>query len=213
MFLPDLLRGAGVTIKVLFLSALFVFFIAFIAGFGRISRFWIVRTITGIFVELFRGTSLLVQMFFFFFALPSFGVELSPFVAGVLALSLNYGAYASEIVRGALEAIPRGQIEAGIALNMTKMQRIRFVVLPQAFRMMLPGFGNISIELLKGTSLVSLVTLADITFQARVLKDNFTGQQVEIFTLLLIIYFVIALPLILAARWLEKKAAKGVVTQ
>ncbi|ONK25190.1 ectoine/hydroxyectoine ABC transporter permease subunit EhuC [Bacillus sp. VT-16-64] len=210
MFLPELLQGAKVTIQVLLLSAVLAFFLAFLFGLGRVSRFWIVRFLTGVMVELFRGTSLLVQMFFFFFALPAFGVELSPFTAGVIALSLNYGAYASEIVRGAILAIPGGQTEAGIALNMTRWQRMRLVILPQAFKIMLPGFGNISIELLKGTSLVSLVTLADLTFQGRMLKDNYTGDQVEIFTLLLLLYFVIALPLIFGARWLEKRAAKGV---
>lgn len=210
MFLPELLRGAGITIQVLLLSAVFAFLFAFIAGLGRVSRFWIVRFLMGVLVELFRGTSLLVQMFFFYFALPAFGMELSPFAAGVIALSLNYGAYASEIVRGAILSVPRGQTEAGIALNMTRWQRMRLVILPQAFRLMLPGFGNNAIELLKGTSLVSLVTLADLTFQGRLLKDNYTGDQVEIFTLLLLLYFVIALPLIFGARWLEKKAAKGV---
>jgi polar amino acid transport system permease protein len=210
MFLPELLRGAEVTVKVLLLSAVLAFCIAFVAGFGRLSRFAVVRFITAVFVELFRGTSLLVQMFFFFFALPAFGIELSPFTAGVIALGLNYGAYASEIVRGAILAIPHGQTEAGIALNMTRWQRMRLVILPQAIRIMLPGFGNNLIELLKGTSLVSLITLADLTFQARVLKDNYVGNQVEIFTLLLLMYFVIALPLIFLSRWLEKKASKGV---
>ncbi|AQS56791.1 MAG: ectoine/hydroxyectoine ABC transporter permease subunit EhuC [Novibacillus thermophilus] len=213
MFLPELLRGAEVTVKVLLLSAVLAFCIAFVAGFGRLSRFAVVRFITAVFVELFRGTSLLVQMFFFFFALPAFGIELSPFTAGVIALGLNYGAYASEIVRGAILAIPHGQTEAGIALNMTRWQRMRLVILPQAIRIMLPGFGNNLIELLKGTSLVSLITLADLTFQARVLKDNYVGNQVEIFTLLLLMYFVIALPLIFLSRWLEKKASKGVAVQ
>lgn len=213
MFLPELLKGAKVTVQVLVLSAVFAFFLAFLFGLGRVSRLKVVRFLSGALVELFRGTSLLVQMFFFFFALPAFGIELSPFVAGVVALSLNYGAYASEIVRGAILAVPGGQTEAGIALNMTRWQRMRLVILPQAFRIMLPGFGNISIELLKGTSLVSLVTLADLAFQGRMLKDNYTGAQVEIFTLLLLIYFVIALPLIFGARWLEKRAGKGVAAR
>lgn len=189
------------------------FIIAFIAGLGRVSRFKMVRFVTTVFVELFRGTSLLVQMFFFFFALPAFGITLTPFVAGVIALGLNYGAYASEIVRGAIVAVPQGQIEAGIALNMTRWQRMRLIILPQAVRMMLPGFGNISIELLKGTSLVSLVTLADMTFQANMLKDSNTGAVIEIYTLLLILYFLIALPLILTARWLEKRSGKGVTAR
>lgn len=209
-FLPELLRGAGITIQILLFSAILAFLIAFVAGISRVSRFVVVRTITAAFVELFRGSSLLVQMFFFFYALPAFGITLSPFVAGVVALGLNYGAYASEIVRGAIVAIPHGQTEAGIALNMTRWQRMRLVILPQAFRIMLPGFGNISIELLKGTSLVSLITLADLTFQGTVLKNSNTGAAFEIFTLLLVLYFFIALPLILTARWLERRASRGV---
>ena len=128
--MPELLRGAGITIQILLTSAILAFVIAFIAGIARVSRWIVVRFITGAFVELFRGSSLLVQMFFFFYALPAFGINLSPFAAGVVALGLNYGAYASEIVRGAIVAIPHGQTEAGIALNMTRWQRMRLVILP-----------------------------------------------------------------------------------
>lgn len=206
------MRGANITVQILLLSAILAFIIAFIAGISRISRIAAVRLLTGAFVELFRGSSLLVQMFFFFYALPQFGITLSAYTAGVIALGLNYGAYASEIVRGAILAIPSGQTEAGLALNMTRRQRLRLIILPQAFRIMLPGFGNITIELLKGTSLVSLITLADLTFQGTVLKNSNTGAAFEIFTLLLILYFIIALPLILLARWLEKRAAKGVTS-
>lgn len=206
------MRGANITVQILLLSAILAFIIAFIAGISRISRIAAVRLLTGAFVELFRGSSLLVQMFFFFYALPQFGITLSAYTAGVIALGLNYGAYASEIVRGAILAIPPGQTEAGLALNMTRRQRLRLIILPQAFRIMLPGFGNITIELLKGTSLVSLITLADLTFQGTVLKNSNTGAAFEIFTLLLILYFIIALPLILLARWLEKRAAKGVTS-
>lgn len=199
--------------QILVLSAIFTFVIAFVAGFGRLSRSRIVRRITAVYVELFRGTSLLVQMFWIFFALPAFGLELSPLLAGVIALSLNYGAYASEIVRGAIQAVPHGQTEAAIALNMTRWQRMRLVILPQALTIMLPGFCNTSIELLKGTSLVSLITLGDLTYQAMMLRNSYTSQQGEIFFLLLVLYFVIALPLILTARWLEKRASKGVATR
>jgi polar amino acid transport system permease protein len=103
-------------------------------------------------------------MFWFYFALPHFGIVLPAFAVAVITMGLNYGAYASEIVRSSILAIPKGQTEAAIALNMTPRQRMWRVILPQAFRLMLPGFGNISIELLKGTALVSLITLNDLTY-------------------------------------------------
>lgn len=208
---PRILPGLVVTLQILFSGAALAFVVAFVAGLGRISRFAIVRSITAIYVELFRGTSLLVQLFWFFFALPAFGFQLTPFFAGVLALGLNYGAYGSEIVRGAIVAIPKGQTEASIALNMTRWQRMRLVILPQAIRMMLPGFGNTAIELLKGTSLVSLITLTDLTYKGLMLQNTNISYTFPVFIVLLILYFLIALPLIIGVKRLEKSASRGVV--
>ncbi|WP_408011838.1 ectoine/hydroxyectoine ABC transporter permease subunit EhuC [Pseudalkalibacillus sp. A8] len=208
--LHKLLPAGWMTIKILVTSALLTYLIAFIAGLGRVSQFSIIRTLTMIYVELFRGTSLLVQMFWIFFALPAFGVEFSAFWAGVLALSLNYGAYASEVVRGSILAIPKTQTEASIALNMTRWQRLKLVILPQAFRIMLPGLGNNSIELLKGTSLVSLITLGDLTYRGLIIQNTNLSYTVPVFVLLLILYFIIALPLIIIVRRLEARASKGV---
>ena len=208
--LPQLLKGANTTIQILIASALVTYSVAFIAGLGKISRFKLVRGITTFYVEIFRGTSLLVQMFWIFYALPAFGITLSPFLAGVITLGLNYGAYASEVVRGAIQAIPKGQTEAAIALNMSRWHRMTRVILPQAIRIMLPGFGNISIELLKGTSLVSLITLADLTFQGLIIRNTNLSYTFHVFISLLVIYFLIALPLIILVRKLENRAAKGV---
>jgi polar amino acid transport system permease protein len=159
-----LMRGMGVTVEILIASAILTFIIAFFAGLGRLSKHRFIRKATTIYIEIFRGTSLLVQMFWFYFALPLFGIVLPAFAVAVITMGLNYGAYASEIVRSSILAIPKGQTEAAIALNMTPRQRMWRVILPQAFRLMLPGFGNISIELLKGTALVSLITLNDLTY-------------------------------------------------
>jgi polar amino acid transport system permease protein len=207
--LPSLLNGAKVTVQVLILSMIFTYVIAFLAGLGKLSKLKMIRGICTFYIEIFRGTSLLVQLFWIYFVLPFFGIELSALAAGVIAMSLCYGAYASEIVRGAILSIPKGQIEASIALNMTPFQRMRNIILPQAVKIMLPGFGNISIELVKGTSLVSLITLGDLTYQALTLRNTNIGQTTEIFTSLLIIYFVIALPLIIVARWLEHRTSVG----
>jgi polar amino acid transport system permease protein len=204
--LPILLRGVGLTVQLTLVSAALSLVIAIVAGLGRASHIAPIRWIAGVYVEVFRGTSVLVQLFWFFFALPLFGITLSAFVAGVLALSLNIGAYGAEVVRGAIRSVPVGQIEASIALNMPPNLRMRRVVFPQAFVLMLPPFGNLIIELLKATALVSLITLPDVTFRGVTLQQT-TGQTVEIFTWLLVIYFALAYPLTLFVRWIERRAS------
>lgn len=206
--IPPLLRGAMVTIQITVLSAMLAFFISFIFGFGRMSRFFIIRVISTTYVEFFRGTSLLVQLFWLYFALPLLGITLSPLMAGVLAIGLGFGAYGAEVVRSSILAIPKEQTEATIALNMTGFQRMRLVILPQALLIMLPTFGNLLIELLKATSLVSLITITDLTYQG-VLLNSTTLQTTMIFSLVLVMYFVIAQPLTMGLRWLERKTSIG----
>lgn len=206
--LPTLLRGVGVTAQLTVLSALLAFVVAFLMGFGRLSRFRAVRALAAIYVEFFRGSSLLVQLFWAYFVLPFFGVNLSAMQAGVLILGMNYGAYASEIVRSTILAIPKSQTEAGVALNMSPFQIMSRVILPQAFLIMLPPFGNLLIELLKGTALVSLITLSDLMFQGAMLRIT-TLRSVEVFTLVLIIYFLMAYPLTVGMRKVEGRLAKG----
>lgn len=206
--LPPLIRGAQLTVAITFVSAILGIILAFAAGLGRQSSHFALRGLSSVYVEVFRGTSLLVQLFWLFFVFPFFGLELAPMTAGILALGLNCGAYGSEIVRSCILAIPKGQTEAAIALNMTPVQRMLHIILPQAAVMMLPPFGNLLIELLKGTALVSLITLSDLTFQA-VLLNTSTMRTTEIFSLLLIMYFAIALPITLGVRWLERKTSEG----
>lgn len=207
-FVPPLLRGAGITLQITIYSALIASAIALIAGLSRLSKNIFIRSLAGTYVEIFRGTSLLVQLFWIFFALPIFGIKIPAFIAGLLALGLNFGAYGAEIVRSSILAIPKGQTEATIALNMSSFQKMRLVLLPQAFRMMLPAFGNQLIELLKATSLVSFVTLADMTFQGMSLSIT-TMRTTEVFTLLLILYFLLSYPLTWSVRWLERKVSIG----
>jgi polar amino acid transport system permease protein len=207
--LPALLQGLGITVQLTIYSAILAFFVSFLIGFGRLSRFYPIRVVCSVFVEVFRGTSLLVQLFWLYFVLPQLGIWLPADLAGLLALGLNAGAYGSEIVRSSILAIPKGQIEAAVALNMTPGQRMRSVILPQAFRIMLPSFGNLLIELLKGTSLVSLITISDMTFQATTLRTNMNQHTPEIFGLLLILYFLVAYPLTSGVRWLERRLSTG----
>ena len=205
--LPALMRGTVVTLEISIFSPFFAFIISFLFGFGRLSRFALIRWLSTIFVEVIRGTSLLVQMFWIYFALPLIGINLPAMAAGILALSLNYGAYGAEVVRSSILAIPKSQTEATIALNMSRFHRMRLVILPQAFLVMLPAFGNLTVELIKGTALVSLITLSDLTFQGMSMRTTF--PTTEIFTLLLIIYFLITYPCIIAIRWVERKLSAG----
>lgn len=204
--LPALIRGLSVTIQLTIGGTLLALVVALIAGIARASSSRIVRTVSGIYVEIFRGSSVLVQMFWIFFVLPlpPFNIELTALQAGILALGLNVGAYGAEVVRGAVQAIDRGQIEASIALNMSPALMMRRVIIPQATVRMLPPFGNLMIELLKATSLASLITLSDVTFQAASLRQT-VGRIPEVFGLLLVIYFLLAFPLTLGVRWIESR--------
>lgn len=203
-FLPFLLEGALVTIQVTLLGLLVALVVAFVAGLGRLSKVWPARWAAGAFIETFRGTSVVVQLFWLFFALPLFGLSLSPMVAAVAALGLNGGAYAAEVVRGAVLAVPRAQVEAATALNMSGFTRMRRVILPQAFPLMLPPFGNVSVDLLKASALVSLVTVSDLTFRAQQVRSS-TGETALLFGLILVIYFAMAVVLALFWQMLERR--------
>lgn len=202
--ITTLLQGLKVTTITTVLGIILGFFISFLVGFGRLSNYRFVRFLSTLYTEIFRGTSLLVQLFWIYFALPILGLRLPAMATAILALGLNAGAYGSEVVRSSILAVPAGQTEASIALNMTSWQKIKLVILPQALVMMLPGFGNLQIELLKGTALVSLITLADLTYQGMILNTS-TLRTAEIYTLLLIIYFIISWPLTRGISYLEKR--------
>lgn len=191
VFLPSILRGAVVTVQVSILSIILFLFMSVIAGIGRLSTRTPVRWISILYIEVFRGTSLLVILFWMFFVMPEFGVTLSPMVAGVTAIGLNFGAYGAEVVRGAISAVPKGQTEATIALNMTPFQRMRRIVLPQAIAITIPGMNNLTIELIKATALVSAVTLVDITYAA-VQQNQLHYRTVEIFFITMLLYYVFA---------------------
>lgn len=210
--LAVLLRGLQVTIIVLLTSAIFSYAIAFIAGFCRLSHDRFLSKLTGFYIEIFRGTSLIVQLFWFSYALPGlFGIHLgSDLWAGILAISLNYGAYMSEIVRTSILSISKGQTEAAIALNMSRFQRMRLVILPQAVRMMLPEFGNYFIHILKATSLVSLIGLTDILYYGDIYRSTNLSLAPTVYLIILGFYFLLALPLIGLTRKFERMAKKGV---
>lgn len=204
-FLP----GIWVTVQVTVYAAALGAAISFGIGIARASRFWIVRFLAGVYFEIFRGMSALVLMFWMFFALPLFGWQLAPLWAGVSALGLSYGAYGSEIVRGSLAAVAPAQREAGIALNFTRWQQLRLIELPQAWPEMVPPFNNLLIELLKGTALVSVISVADMTFAGGLLRLG-TNETTPIYSLLLMLYFVLAFGITRGMRLVERRAKAGI---
>jgi polar amino acid transport system permease protein len=203
---PLLLRGLLVTVLVTVLGTILAAVTAFTAGLGRLSEHRFVSWPAAIFVEVFRGTSLVVQLFWLFFALPAFGIQLAPLTAAVLALGLNEGAYAAEIVRGTISSRAAGQNEACVALGMGRALRLRRVLIPQSIPAMLPPFGNVMVDLLKNTSLVSLVTVSDLTFRAGFVR-NAMGQTTAVYVIILVIYFVLSQAISAFSKWMERRFA------
>jgi polar amino acid transport system permease protein len=207
-YLDLVLQGAIVTIELTLMGSLLALTVAFLAGLGRLSSSRVVRGLATIYIEFFRGTSIFVQLFWAYFVLPFLGISLTPLEAGVLALGLNVGAYAAEVVRGAIQSVGKEQREACTALNLGRWHRMLHVILPQALLVMLPTFGNNAIELLKGTAAVSLISLADMTFQAQVVRAQ-TGNTAVPFTAILILYFLMALAISRTVRLFERRMARG----
>ena len=210
IFMPGLLQGTWLTLQIAVVGCLLAVAMATIAALCRLYGPRPLRWLAVTYVEFFRGTSALVQLFWLFFVLPDFGISMEPFTVAVLGLGLNVGAYGAEVVRGAIQGIQRGQWEATTALNMTRWQALRRIILPQAFVAMIPPWGNLFIELLKSTALVSLITMSDLTFKAKTLND-FSLKTIPIFSLALLFYLVLSLAITIGMRWLERASVRGMV--
>ena len=207
-FYPLLIKGTITTIELTILGAILALIISFIVGLARISNFSIIRIIAIIYLEFFRGSSAIVQMFFIYFVLPMWGIYFDALTAGVIACGCNVGAYGSEVVRGALLAVSKEQHEASKALNYSNYKRYRYVIIPQAIPIMIPTFGNLLIELLKLTAVASLITISDLTYMAQIIRVQ-TALTLEPFLLILIIYFIIASILVKIVDLISKKFSKG----
>ena len=204
-----LLEGAWVTIQVTALAVLVGTAGAIALGIASQSPFRPLRWFVRVYVEVFRGVSAIILLFWVYFALPLFGISLSAMEAGVLALGVNLAAYGTEIVRAAIQAVPRGQTEAAVAVNLSGAQRMRYVVLPQALVTMLPPYGNLLIEVMKASALVSLIALDDLLREAQVLRVNREADSVVIFTVVLVMYFAISLGITGVIRLLERRFGRG----
>jgi polar amino acid transport system permease protein len=207
-YIPYLIDGLWVTLEVFALGSIVWLIAAFVLAFGRMSRLRSVRFVAGFVVETFRGSSALVQLFWAYYVLPLIGVPMTPLIAGVLVLGLNEGSYASEIVRGSVQGLPKGQTEAATVLGLSPWQRFRHVVLPQAFATMIPPFGSTAIDFLQLTSFVSLVTVLDLTARANLVQQALPQDTTSIYVILLFAYFAGALIISAVTRQLELAVAR-----
>ncbi len=207
---PKFTFAAITTAQVFVYSALLAVIISIIFGIMRLSKNIIIQVLATIYIEFYRGTSLIIQMFWIYYVLPLFGLPLPALLAGVLALGMNFGAYGAEVLRAGILAVPKGQWEGAHALNFSKAKRMQRIIIPQIYPIILPPGANLAVELLKGTALVSLITLVDLMFVAKQI-NMMTWLSAQSFGLALIIYFVMArFVLVPFLRWLEILAAKKV---
>ncbi len=199
-FVPD---GVMVTFEVTIISIILSFFVGLITGLGRISKNRIVNLIASTYVEVIRGIPLLVQLFYIYYAVGSL-TRIPPFFAAILAMTVCYGAYMGEVFRAGIESIDKGQTEAAMSLGFNKKQTMFYVILPQAMRTILPPVGNEFIALLKDTSLVSIIAVADLLRRGREYATS-TFHYFETFTMIALIYLVITLLLSKFVSYMEKK--------
>ena len=202
---PLLLIGAGVTIQITVLSTAIGFVIGLIVGVARISNLRVLRMLAEVYVEFFRGTPLLVQIFLFYFALPVItGQRIDPFIAAISACGINSGAYVAEIFRAGIQSVDDGQMEAGRSLGMTWLQTMRYIIVPQAFKRVIPPLGNEFIALLKDSSLVSVIGFEELTRRGQLIIARTYGSM-EIWTCVALIYLVMTLAISRLVAYLERR--------
>lgn len=202
---PLLLVGAGVTIKITALSVALGVVIGLFVGISRISRIKILRVLAAIYVDFFRGTPLLVQIFLVYFALPVItGQRVDPFVAAIGSCGINSGAYVAEIFRAGIQSIDKGQMEAGRSLGMTWVQTMRYIIVPQAFKRVIPPLGNEFIALLKDSSLVSVIGFEELTRRGQLIIAKTYGS-LEIWISVAVIYLAMTLTISRFVAYLERR--------
>jgi polar amino acid transport system permease protein len=203
-FAPILAQGAVVTIEVFACALIVATLLGLLWALLRVSGVPALAGFSKLLINTIRGIPILVQLFFIYFVLPDIGIQLSAFQAGFIGLGFAYSCYMAEVFRGGIEAIDPGQVEAAKSLGMGRAMTLWRVVLPQAFKVALPPYGNTCIMLIKDTSQASIITVAELSFQSKVIAAS-TFKNAEVFTLVAVFYLLLCVPLIMIVSRLEKK--------
>jgi His/Glu/Gln/Arg/opine family amino acid ABC transporter permease subunit len=199
--LPLFLKGIFLTVEISFFAIVIGLAIGILAAAARTSR---LRILGAVYVEIFRNTPLLIQIFIIFFGLPGLGIKLSSYASGLIALVLYVGAYNTEVIRAGLEAVPKGQVEAAKSLGLTGIQTFLYIVLPQTLRISLPALGNNWVALVKNSSLVSVIGMVELTWVASDL-NALTFRSFELFGAATLFYLILIFILINIQNFIEKK--------
>ena len=203
-YLPLLAQGALVTVEVFACALVVATLLGLIWALMRVSKLRALSVFSKLLINTIRGIPILVQLFYIYFVFPEIGIQLSAFQAGVIGLGFAYSCYLAEVFRSGIEAVDPGQVEAAQSLGMARALILWRVVLPQAFKIALPPYGNTCIMLLKDTSQASIITVAELSFQGKLIASS-TFKNTEIFTLVAVWYLAMCVPLILLVGQLEKK--------
>lgn len=207
-YLPILLQGVVLTLVITVFSVLLSTVLGFVWAVMTWSRVPALVFVARSFITIIRGIPIIVQLFYIYFVMPEIGINLTALQAGILGLGIAYSAYQAENFRAGIEAIDRGQVEAALSIGMTDRLVMRRVILPQAIKIVLPPFGNTVIMMLKDSSLVSTITVAELTRQGQLIAAS-TFDNMTVFTLVALIYLALSLPLTFLTRHLEKRYSKA----
>lgn len=208
-FMPSILFSCVIVIELTVITILISWIFGLFAGVGKASKYKVFSYPSRFYIWFIRGTPTLIQVYVVYFGLPQFGLQLSPFTAGVIALGVNSGAYVAEIFRSGLNAIPKGQMESARALGMTYVQAMKRIILPQVVRIILPAITNEGITMLKNTSLLSTITVFELTLQTQVIIAR-TFRPFEFYIVAAILYLIMTTVLSYFSDKLEKKYALSV---
>ncbi len=204
VYLPGFLGAAWLAFQITLVIIALTWAFGLLAALGKLSPSRWLRWPAGFYVWFIRGTPTLIQIFLFYFGLPQLGVRLSPFAAGALALGINGGAYVAEIVRGGLLAIPKGQMESALAIGLTPAQAMRRIILPQVFRIVLPPLTNEAATTLKNTSLLSTITIMELTLHTQLVIAS-TYRPFDFYIIAAVLYLIMTTALTQLAAWLERR--------
>lgn len=202
--LPALLRGAVVTIEIAFVAVILGLLLGTGLALAQQSKVTAIRFLAGGYVTFFRGTPMLIQILFVFYVLPEFGFSISPFWSVTLAMGLNSGAYISQVVRSGINGVSKGQVEAAYVLGLSPYKTFRFVILPQAFRLILPALGNEAVTLIKDSSLASIIGVMELSKEASIIRSR-TYDPFSILLASACIYLILTAAVSFFVKKLEKK--------
>jgi len=206
VILPHLLSGALVTVQLMAACAIGILAVGLLASLGKVSRWWVIRVVASIYIDLARAIPLLVQLFLIYYSLPHFGISLPVFWAGVLGLVVHYAAYEAEIIRGGLQSIDRGQVEAGVALGMPPLTVLRRITIRQALKVILPPTTSLFASTLKGTAQVAVIALPELLRTGANLALS-SGEFFTIYLMVALLYLCMTYPISRFARVLEHRVS------